>query len=132
MSLRRPFNLYRLLQLLPLCLATLGAGGCAHVQVAADGQTHVLGLVWLTLPAPPVLPFNGLAVSAGQSLRVRTLGLSWLRSEPGSSLVLGWQDSTLAYLLDHRWVDADAVFHRSGAARQTRAGLCLAQPEVNP
>ncbi len=99
-----------------LLLAATLASGCAHVQMDAEGRTHVLGLVWLTLPRP-----EGLAAPAGQGLRLRALGLSMLRSEVGATVVLGWHDSSLAYLLDHKIVDAQAALQRAAFATPTAA-----------
>lgn len=105
--------------------ATTLASGCAHVQLDANGSTHVLGLVWLTLPPPPA---EHHAAHAGQGLRLRALGLSMLSSDVGTSLVLGWHDSSVAYLLDHKMVDARLLLHPvpsgtalAGATRQCAA-----------
>ena len=95
---------------LALLVAAALASGCAHVQVDAEGRTHVLGLVWLTLPPPAA---ENQITHAGQGLRLRALGLSMLRTEVGATLVLGWHDSSLAYLLDHKIVDARALFQRA-------------------
>jgi hypothetical protein len=107
-----------------LAAATL-ASGCAHVQVDADGRTHVRGLVWLTLQPPPA---EHQAAHAGQGLRLRALGLSMLRSDVGTSLVLGWQDSNVAYLLDHKMVDARLLLNPvpSGTALAADARPCAA------
>lgn len=103
-------RLFRPAQAAAAALAAAVVSGCAHVHVDAQGQTQVLGLVWLTLPPPAA---EGHGATAGQGLRMRALGLSWLRTEVGASLVLGWQDSSLAYLLDHKLVDARAALQRT-------------------
>ena len=112
-----------------LCVASALASGCAHVQVDETGRTHVRGLVWLTLPAPADA---AQALQAGQGLRLRTLGLSWFQAEVGSSLVLGWQDSTLTYLLDHRLVDARAALSAPARVSATTAALCAAPTGALP
>jgi hypothetical protein len=83
-----------------LAAATL-LSGCAHVHVDAQGRTHVKGLVWMTLPAP-----DPQRSAAGQALRVRSLGMALTRSDVASSLVLGWHDSTLAFLYNDSLVPA--------------------------
>lgn len=73
-------------------------GGCAHVFVDADGRQHVLGLVAMTLPAPP-------SESAGaDGLRVRSMGLSLTQDLSGPTLVLGYSDVTLMRLHNHSLV----------------------------
>lgn len=112
-----------------LCVASALASGCAHVQVDDTGRTHIKGLVWLTLPAPAdAAP----AQHAGQGLRVRALGLSWFQADVGASLVLGWHDSTLAYLLDHRLVDARAVLAVQQHPSPPTAALCTAPTGAQP
>jgi hypothetical protein len=79
--------------------AALALPGCAHTYVDEDGSRHVIGLVWLDLPPP--------AVAAGaDGLRVRTIGISTLRSPAGSSLVLGYADSDIVVVPDDRVVNA--------------------------
>jgi hypothetical protein len=78
-----------------ICLA-LTASGCAHVYVDAQGRTHAVGFVWLTLPTQ-----RG---SGGEAVRMRTVGVALTRSEVASSLVVGYQDATLAFLRNHSLV----------------------------
>lgn len=66
-------------------------GGCAHVWVDAEGSRHVLGLMHLTLPPTQIK-------AAAETLRVRTLGLTWTQADAGSALVLGYGDTTLGFL----------------------------------
>jgi hypothetical protein len=66
-------------------------GGCAHVWVDDQGNRHVVGLLHLTQPPAPT-------PAAAETLRVRTLGLTWTRAEAGSALVLGYGDTTLGFL----------------------------------
>lgn len=90
---------------LGLSLAALN--GCAHVQVDADGQRHVRGLVWLTLPPADVAP----GTPGAQGLRLRGLGLVMTQHPGGSALVLGYSDSTVLTLANDaavRWPPAPA------------------------
>ena len=66
-------------------------GGCAHVWVDAEGNRHVVGLLHLTLQPTRPQP-------AAETLRVRTLGLTWTQADAGSALVLGYADTTLGFL----------------------------------
>lgn len=77
-------------------------GGCAHVWVDTDGNRHVVGLLHLTLPpraAPP----------AAETLRVRTLGLSWTQADAGNALVVGYADTTLGFLRNDVCVALDRL-----------------------
>lgn len=77
-----------------LALTTLALllAGCAHVHVDDQGRRHVIGLVWLTLPPPPVEPVGA------ESLRTRSVGLAVTRSPAGGGVTLGYQDSTLTVI----------------------------------
>lgn len=66
-------------------------GGCAHMWVDAEGNRHVVGLMRLTLPTTQ-------PQAAAETLRVRTLGLTWTHADVGSALVLGYGDITLGFL----------------------------------
>jgi hypothetical protein len=92
-------------------LATLAVlQGCAHSWVDADGTRHVVGLVNLSLPP------QSAALTAGESIRSQAIGLSFSASEAGSALVLGYSDTTFAFVRNHSLVFADALL-RPGAAR---------------
>jgi len=67
----------------------LALGGCASVRVDAQGRTHVVGLVWLTLPAPATRD------PGADQVRARALGLVLASHPLGRSLVLGYSDHTL-------------------------------------
>ena len=98
-----------------LSAATMLLAGCAHSYVDEQGRTHVIGLVALTLPA------GGRADAAtpgAELLRLRTIGLSFVQTPgAGNSLVLGYSDSTIAWLRDN--------------TRLSFADL-IAQPETRP
>jgi hypothetical protein len=66
-------------------------GGCAHVWVDAEGNRRVVGLMSLTLPPAQTR-------AAAETLRVRTLGLTWTQADAGSALVLGYGDTTLGFV----------------------------------
>lgn len=66
-------------------------GGCAHVWVDAEGNRHVVGMMHLTLPPTQTQ-------AAAETLRVRSLGLTWTQADAGSALVLGYGDTTLGFL----------------------------------
>lgn len=89
-------------RLLPALLVSAAAiSGCAHIYVDEQGRTHAFGLIRLTLPK---------ANDAGaQSLRVRSVGLAITRAEVASSLVFGYQDTTLAFLRNHVLVNANEL-----------------------
>jgi len=83
--------------------------GCAHVQVDADGQRHIIGFLMLTLP--PVV-----AEPAADSIRARTLGLSITQSPLGGGIVLGYSDTTLAVVRNHSLVPKAALVDAQAAA----------------
>ncbi|WP_211235075.1 hypothetical protein [Azohydromonas australica] len=85
---------------LALLLLPAGLCGCAHVWVDADGTRHVAGWVHLSLP-----PADD---SGGSGLRVRSLGLSWLRSAEGAALTLGYSDVGVLALRNHSLVRVGA------------------------
>lgn len=72
-----------------LVLALSGAG-CASVRVDELGRTHVVGLVWLTLPAP--------AERGAEQVRTRSLGLTLARNPLESAVVLGWSDRSVSVI----------------------------------
>ena len=93
-----------------ICLA-LTASGCAHVYVDAQGRTHAVGFVWLTLPTQ--------SGTAGEAVRMRTVGVALTRSEVASSLVVGYQDATLAFLRNHSVVRASEMrMERAGTSEE--------------
>jgi hypothetical protein len=77
--------------------------GCAHIWVDADGTRHVIGLVSLSLLPPSAAP------TAGESIRSQSIGLSFSASEAGSAFVLGYSDTTLAFVRNDSLVFADAL-----------------------
>jgi hypothetical protein len=93
-------------------LATLATAaalqGCAHSWVDADGTRHVIGLVNLSLPPRDAGP------TAGESIRSQAIGLSFSASDAGSAFVLGYSDTTFAFVRNHSLVFADALL-RPGA-----------------
>jgi len=60
-------------------------GGCAHVQVDADGTKHIVGLVSMEVPPAGSADANG-----GTFFRVTSLGLSILRTESETGVALGY------------------------------------------
>lgn len=89
-------------------LAALPAllAGCAHIWVDAEGNTHVIG--WAHHTRSP-----SSTRSAAETLRVRTLGLTWTRAEAGSAFVLGWGDTTLGFLRNDMCVAPDRAFEET-------------------
>ncbi len=77
--------------------------GCAHVYVDADGTRHVVGFVDLQLPPATGRP------TAAESLRSRSFGVSLTRSDVGSAVVLGYSDTTLAFVRNHALLPAAAL-----------------------
>ena len=75
-------------------------GGCAHVWVDGGGNRHVVG--WMHLTLPPTQP-----PAAAETLRLRTLGLTWTQADVGSALVLGYGDTTLGFLRNNVCVAPD-------------------------
>ncbi len=97
------FKSKRLLHLaVALCLPAV-LHGCAHVYVDADGTRHVLGLVHLQLPA------EGTVKPGGEALRSQSFGLSITSSAAGQAVVLGYSDTTLAFVQDNAVVPASAL-----------------------
>lgn len=83
-------------------LAALVAQGCASVTVDADGTRHVTGLVRLTLP--PVTD------AGADALRLQALGLCVVSSPVvGTSLVIGYSDTSLAAIRNHSLVPGAAL-----------------------
>jgi len=68
------------------------AGGCAAVRVDEHGRRHVVGLVWMTLPAPSVQPVGA------ETLRIRGLGLTLMHGPLGNAAVLGYGEHGLTAL----------------------------------
>lgn len=79
----------------------VSCSACAHVYIDEQGRTNVIGLAWVTVTPP--------SKSAGQAVRTRTLGVALTRADIESSLAVGYQDSTLAYLRNHALVKADEL-----------------------
>lgn len=77
-------------------------GACANVWVDAEGNRHIWGLMHLTL-SPTQPP------AAAETLRVRTLGLSWTRADAGSALLLGYGDTTLGFLRNNVCIAPNAI-----------------------
>lgn len=96
-----------------LAAVLLALQGCAHMWVDADGTRHVVGLVSLSLPSQSSAP------TAGESIRSRSIGLSFSASEAGSAFVIGYSDTTFAFVRDHSLVFADALL-RPGAVPDCR------------
>ena len=80
-----------------LALALAGTG-CASVRVDELGRTHVVGLVWLTLPAPAA------AERGAEQVRTRSLGLTLARHPLDSGVVLGWSDRSVSVIEPDRAV----------------------------
>jgi hypothetical protein len=95
--------------LVVLCML-LCSSGCAHVYVDAEGSSHVVGLVWLTVP-------RANSTSAGEAIRVRSAGVSLMRSDIGVEFVAGYSDSTLLFLRDNVAVLANALARPDGQLR---------------
>lgn len=67
-------------------------GGCASVQVDDHGRTHIVGFVWLTLPARPDSRPSALAANV---IRTRSVGLTLQHGDAGGALTLGYSDVML-------------------------------------
>lgn len=78
-------------------------GGCAFVWVDANGNRNVVGLMHLTLPPTKT-------EAAAETLRVRTIGLTWTQADAGSALVLGYGDTTLGFLRNDVCVALDRAY----------------------
>lgn len=85
-------------------------GACAHSWVDTEGNTHVLGLAHVVLPARE-------AVGAGVALRVRAVGVSFLTSSARSNFTIGFSDDTLVL------VNADACVAVPSYLRDARPAL---------
>ena len=79
---------------LGLGLAALLTGGCSFTYLDDDGSRHVVGLVNLTIEPPQDR-------TAGEIVRVQTLGISALSIQDTVGFTLGYQDLQLASLKDH-------------------------------
>lgn len=82
--------------------------GCAHSYIDEQGNTHVIGVAHVMVPA-----VRDTGIGA-QSIRVRSLGLSLLASGSHTNLTLGWNDDTLLFVRNHACVPAAIHFPRTG------------------
>jgi hypothetical protein len=82
-------NWHRVLLCLGASALLPAIAGCAAVHVDEQGRRHVLGLVWLTLPAP------GEPAAAADELRTRSVGLTLNSGPLGQTAVLGYSDQRL-------------------------------------
>jgi hypothetical protein len=89
-----------------LVLAALSLPGCAVTRVDAQGQTHIAGLVWMTLPAPDG-PQPGARV-----VRMRTLGLSVNAEAEALAVLLGFGDVSRATIFNNSAVDLSLALTR--------------------
>lgn len=79
--------------LLKLCVLPLVAillGGCAHSYVDERGNSHIIGLVKLTISPATTEP------GAADWVRLRTVSISLNRSSLANSLDIGISDNTQA------------------------------------
>jgi len=81
-----------LLGALPSLLPCLLLAGCSHLHVDDQGQRHIVGFVWLTLPPAAVEPVGA------DALRLRSVGLALTRSPAGDGAVLGYSDATVTVI----------------------------------
>lgn len=86
---------------LSVLVAAVATAGCASVHVDDAGRTHVVGLVWLTLPAPDP---NTTTAKAADVVRARTVGITVQRTPESGALVLGYSDATLATIYNNSHV----------------------------
>lgn len=96
------------LRLVALACFFSALGGCAHSWIDAEGNRHVLGFMHLTLD--PIQP-----QAAAETIRMRTVGLTWTNVEPGNALILGYGDTTLGFLRNN--VCASPYYDRPEASR---------------
>ncbi len=81
----------------------VSCAGCASVRVDEQGRTHVVGLVWLTLPAPAT------AERGAEQVRTRSLGVTLARHPLESAVVLGWSDRSVSVIEPDRAVRLPAL-----------------------
>jgi hypothetical protein len=77
---------------LPGLLTCLLLASCSHLHVDDQGQRHIMGFVWLTLPSAAVEPVGA------DALRLRSVGLALTRSPAGDGVVLGYSDATVTVI----------------------------------
>lgn len=83
-------------------LGALAVQGCASVTVDADGTRHITGLMRLTLPS--------VSDAGADALRLQAVGLSFVSSPVvGTSLVIGYSDTSLAVVRDHSLVPGNTL-----------------------
>lgn len=70
------------------CVLALLPSACAYLYVTPDGTRHVVGFVHMEIPPGNPAPWGG------ESLRVRSLGVSLSSSHESHALVLGYSDAT--------------------------------------
>ena len=70
------------------CALLVLPAACSYLYVAPDGTRHVVGFVHLEIPPGNPAPWGG------ESLRVRSLGVSVSSSHESHALVLGYSDAT--------------------------------------
>jgi hypothetical protein len=93
-----PCRRVRAVELLATALVIAGLSGCASIRVDEAGRTHVVGLVWLTLPAAAERD------RGADQIRTRSVGLTLASHPIGQSAVLGYADHTLTRIEDDRVV----------------------------
>lgn len=101
--------------------------GCAHSWVDEHNVRHVVGFFSVeVIPAPPG------PSAAGQTIRVRSVGLSVTTADIGSAIVLGYQDTALTAIRNHSLVrlpqaslndPPHAPHHEATCLRPDSAGL---------
>jgi hypothetical protein len=90
-----------------LLAIALAMSGCAQLVVDRDGNRHLAGFMVLTLPPAQ-------ADVGADAVRMRTVGLALTRDEMGgTSMVLGYGDTTVATLRNDSIVTKDALLRAS-------------------
>lgn len=105
-------NVHRLLNSIACCLAL---SGCAHIRTDDDGTQHIVGLVCLTLPPP-----DSFAERGADTVRIRSLGLTALRSPANGGVVLGYQETTLITVRNNSLVLLKDALPDSGSPSANR------------
>ena len=77
----------------------LALTGCAHSYVDADGNTHIAGLVHVVVPKSA-----DAREVRGESIRVKSFGLTVLANPLRTNITLGYSDDTMVVVRNNACV----------------------------
>lgn len=100
-------------RILSLVAGSLALAGCASIRVDHEGRRHVIGLVWMELPAR--CQFD----AGAETVRARSLGLTIANSPAQDTFVFGYSDIELGVIRNDAWV----LLHAPDAKPESTLGV---------